>query len=540
MLSPCDMTFEELLARAGDATLQQLTGQPALRLLRLLDPSMLQPARLRELITGINSPASILRDPTLRAALTDSLPKDQAAALAEHLGAGNGRDPYGSIRSTRMTRSSAAEHKLFAFFGVAEDDSGSLSPEPVIQIAPRYALFDYQRRAMREVLQRLAEEPRRALLHMPTGAGKTRTAMNIIAQHLRAREPQLAVWLAYSEELCEQAVEEFYSAWLSVGDRPVHAYRFWGGHRPDIGDVRDGLIVAGLNKMYNATRTDLGFAASLGDRASLIVIDEAHQAIAQTYESVLETLFFRKPTTALLGLTATPGRTYDDIGSDRELADFFQHEKVTLQVEGYTNPVKYLVDQGYIARTRFEPLQSHAGEDLSQKDFRELVEKLDVPEHILNTLADNEKRNLLIVIRTEELLKRHRRVLLFASTVQHARLLATVLRARNHNADAITAQTDSMSRARIITRFKSNDAEPMVLCNYGVLTTGFDAPQTSAAIIARPTKSLVLFTQMVGRACRGPKAGGNAEAEIVTVVDFDLPSFRSPEEAFMNWEDVWQ
>ena len=79
----------------------------------------------------------------------------------------------------------------------------------------------------------------------------------------------------------------------------------------------------------------------------------------------------------------------------------------------------------------------------------------------------------------------------------------------------------------------------MTLCNYGVLTAGFDAPCISAALIARPTRSLVLYSQMVGRATRGPRAGGNAEAEIVTVIDPHLPSFGSIADAFKNWEDVW-
>ena len=57
----------------------------------------------------------------------------------------------------------------------------------------------------------------------------------------------------------------------------------------------------------------------------------------------------------------------------------------------------------------------------------------------------------------------------------------------------------------------------MIVVNYGVLTTGFDAPAISAAVIARPTRSLVLYSQMIGRATRGTRAGGNAEAEIVTV-----------------------
>ena len=73
-----------------------------------------------------------------------------------------------------------------------------------------------------------------------------------------------------------------------------------------------------------------------------------------------------------------------------------------------------------------------------------------------------------------------------------------------------------------------------------MLTTGFDAPGTSAAVIARPTISLVLYSQMVGRAIRGKKAGGNAEAEIVTVVDSGLPGFGDIGDAFLNWEDVWE
>ena len=63
---------------------------------------------------------------------------------------------------------------------------------------------------------------------MPTGAGKTRTAMNVIAEHLRVTEPGLAIWFAYSEELCEQAAQEFERAWCHLGNRPVSLHRFWG------------------------------------------------------------------------------------------------------------------------------------------------------------------------------------------------------------------------------------------------------------------------------------------------------------------------
>jgi superfamily II DNA or RNA helicase len=136
-------------------------------------------------------------------------------------------------------------------------------------------------------------------------------------------------------------------------------------------------------------------------------------------------------------------------------------------------------------------------------------------------------------------LKKHRRVLLFAATVAHAELLAMVLRSMGLAASSVTGNTLPGERARIINWFLSKDEEPRILANYGILTTGFDAPQTSAALIARPTKSLVLFSQMAGRALRGTRAGGNSEAEIVSIIDPSLPGFGDLSSAFTNWEDVW-
>jgi superfamily II DNA or RNA helicase len=104
---------------------------------------------------------------------------------------------------------------------------------------------------------------------------------------------------------------------------------------------------------------------------------------------------------------------------------------------------------------------------------------------------------------------------------------------------SVTGKTPGFERQSYITRYLGNSEQTIFLCNFGVFTTGFDAPKTSAAVIARPTKSLVLFSQMAGRALRGTKQGGNAIAEIVSVVDTNLPGFGNIAEAFTNWEDVW-
>jgi superfamily II DNA or RNA helicase len=408
------------------------------------------------------------------------------------------------------------------------------------QIAPQYSLFAHQRHAAKQVKYYLQQEPRRVLLHMPTGAGKTRTAMNIIADHLRSHEPTLVVWLAYSEELCEQAVAEFQKAWQYLGDRGLTVYRFWGDRDLDIDRIRDGVVVAGLTKVYNAAKRSIQFINQLGSRSSLVIIDEAHQAIAETYRLVLDALVIPYPKTALLGLTATPGRTWSDINADAKLSEFFAKRKVTLSIPGYDNPIDYLVAEGYLAKAEYRSLLYQSGLELSQLDLARIEKELELPNYLLNKIEEDEQRNLRIILEIEELAQRHQRIIVFTISVEHSKLIAAVLQIRGLLAYTLSANTSASERSRLITSFKDDTPEIKILCNYGVLTTGFDAPKTSAAVIARPTRSLVLYSQMVGRAIRGVKAGGNETAEIVTVVDKNLPGFGSVAEAFSNWEDVWQ
>ena len=535
------MTFDRLLARADDETLQTLLGPTAVRLMLALDRALATPTNLRRVLLEGRSPAELLLAPRSRAALLELLPPDQARQLAQLLGAPNtsDEDVYAALGNLRVTRASKREELLFNFFGLAAPTPElSIEAPALTECAPGYGLFEHQRTAARRVKAGL-DNGGRVLLHMPTGAGKTRTAMNVIADHLRGREPALVVWLAYGEELCEQAASEFERAWSALGNRDLPLHRFWGGHPLDLSGARDGLLVAGLSKLYALAQSGVAPLSTLGTRASLIVIDEAHQAIAPTYKLLLDALFVLGPGGALLGLTATPGRTYSDIGADQQLADFFDCRKVTLEIEGHPNPIEALVERGYLARARFESLFYEGGIELSPRDWGRIRDGLELPDFVLEKLAGDEARNLALLVKVEELARGHRRILIFAATVEHAHLLATVLRGRGWCAHAVTGHTPQAERARVITEFKGAGDEPKILCNYGVLTTGFDAPATSAAIIARPTKSLVLYSQMVGRAIRGPKAGGNLDAEIVTVVDRQLPGFNSVAQAFSNWEDVW-
>ena len=164
----------------------------------------------------------------------------------------------------------------------------------------------------------------------------------------------------------------------------------------------------------------------------------------------------------------------------------------------------------------------------------------EIPDKLLKKLADDSLRTLKILRKIEDLTTRHKRILVFATTVAHSELLAVLLKSRGFNAKSLTGNTSTLDRPRMIEWYKEDTNDVRILCNFGILTTGFDAPKTSAAVIARPTKSLVLFSQMVGRATRGIRAGGNKESEIVTVIDIDLPGFRNMAESFTNWEDIWQ
>lgn len=483
----------------------------------------------------------MLLDPKSREELLLLLPRQDASRLATELGLDGASDDYETLARMRVQRGSERSKVLLGFFGLVELEPEARPPVARIeQVVPEHGLFPHQRVAASRVLDDLSKEPFRVLLHMPTGAGKTRTAMHVIARMLNDREPMLVIWLAHSEELCEQAVEEFEATWSSLGGREVTVQRWWGPYELQRDPPADGLVVAGLKKAYSAGQRSVEVIGKLAGRAGLVVMDEAHQAVAPAYRHILEMLTEAGQLTPLLGLSATPGRTWDDLDADAELADFFFRKSVPLQVPGYDSPIEYLVAEGYLAKTEFVSLNYTGNRTLSERDLKELAETLEIPPSVIEELAKDEQRNLAIVSRAETMVRHHPRLLIFAATMDHATLLATVLRARGVEARAVTGSTPADERARIVENFKGNDDEPQVLINYGVLTTGFDAPRTSAVIIARPTQSLVLYSQMVGRAIRGPRAGGNAEAVVVTVVDTSLPGFSSLVEAFHNWEDVWQ
>ena len=532
------IALQTLLRSAKRAALCELIGPSIMDTIRGLEPDLASGERLGELAARLIDPFSALRNPSMRERIIRMLPLPKARELGQRLDARDGRTLYDDLCSKAADK--AVLEVLYSFFGVVHDPRAPADTSSDTVHAPAgYPLFDHQRVAAARVLDALSSSPHKTVLHMPTGSGKTRTAMHIVAAYLRQHEPTVVCWLAQNAELLDQAADEFENAWHYLGDRETGLVRFWGHRRPDILDLHDGVIVAGLGKMSALDSRDSATLLRLADRVSLTIIDEAHQAIAPTYAAILTALYSKRPHNALLGLTATPGRSWSDIGEDRKLSEYFDGLKVTLEVAGYEDTVSFLIDQKYLARPLFRTLHSDAGLKLSDADFNDLSSAIDVPEQILDRLGADTQRNVQILSAVEDLLRQHHRVIVFAPSVDNARMLTAILSVRGHEAHVVTGESNASERERIIRRFRSGANRSMVIVNYGVLTTGFDAPATSAAVIARPTRSLVLYSQMVGRATRGTRAGGNDEAEIVTVADPHLPGFGSLAEAFRNWEDVW-
>ena len=410
------------------------------------------------------------------------------------------------------------------------------------QVTPEYGLYPFQRQVVNDLLDVLVPRTTslvingsRVIAHMPTGAGKTRVASHTACHMLNRAEAEgkLVIWLASSEELCGQAAESLGEAWKSLGNRPVDVHRYWGDASLRMDELSEGFLVAGLPKLWAASRNDSRMMITLANKATGVIFDEAHQAIAATYRYISEYLLTYQP--PLLGLTATPGRTAEPGDSDYELAEMFNFNKVSIDPKGHGSPVTYLVKQGFLAEPHFDSI-----EITSQVDIKEPKEGSDYTQRDLEKVGDNEDWNAAIVDYSLRALKRYRRVIVFCPSVPSAKQCSVIVKAEGFDAETILGETPSELRRATIDRFKQDSAESMAIFNYGVLTAGFDAPRTKCVIIARPTKSLVLYSQMVGRGMRGERSGGNTTCSIQTVVDTNLPGFGSVVEAFQNWEQLWQ
>ncbi|MES9902673.1 MAG: DEAD/DEAH box helicase family protein, partial [Sedimenticola sp.] len=359
---------------------------------------------------------------------------------------------------------------------------------------------------------------------------------DFIRNHIEERNDKIVVWFADTEELCNQASDEFAIAWGKLGIGETCLYRMYGESKLSLDSIVSGFVVAGLQKLNSVTANQQRAFYAFGKRTDLLIFDEAHKAVAETYQHIIN-VFQTTGSASLLGLSATPGRTTFDVEKNRAFAEFFNYKKVTLEVEGFDNPVKYLQDNRFLAKTKYHPLAYNPEEiNLTNRELNVLSNGEDIPKRVLRQLGIDSKRNILILSLALELSKQKRKIILFACSMANAEALFALLKYKDISVGLVTSETAPYVRRKYIEEYKNGEIE--ILVNYGVLTTGFDAPKTNTAIIARPTNSLTLFSQMVGRATRGEKAGGGVESDIYVINDA-LPGFRDMAKAFSHWDDAW-
>lgn len=162
-------------------------------------------------------------------------------------------------------------------------------------------------------------------------------------------------------------------------------------------------------------------------------------------------------------------------------------------------------------------LKTNKTVNLDEKDKEHLDTFGDFRKETLKTISESFERNEIIlheIVRLRENGKK--KILFFGCSVEHSRRIALYLQMRGIRARYVDSKMGANSRAEAIEAFRNSDLE--VLCNFGVLSTGFDAPNIDCVFVGRPVKSTLLYTQMIGRGMRGIKSGGTVD---VLVVDID-------------------
>ncbi|NUS29292.1 MAG: DEAD/DEAH box helicase [Streptomyces sp.] len=397
------------------------------------------------------------------------------------------------------------------------------------------SLHDYQEDLVRSIstmLDRLA--PQRGMLSLPTGAGKTRVTAEAVIRWVKRigdlKGPVL--WIAQTEELCEQAVQSWKFVWSKVGaERPLAISRLWSSN--EVGDVVDHphLVVATDAKLERCLGID---QYAWLRQAALVIVDEAHTAISKRYTEILSQLGLTQYETGrhLLGLTATPFRNTNE-DETRRLVNRFGNRRLDQGVFPSGEPYRDLQDWGMLAQVEHRTLEGGRIE-LTQEEKTHADRMAMLSRAAEQRLADDHTRSRRIVDSVAEL-PDDWPTLLFATSVDHAKYLAAMLNDRGVPSAAVDSTTSPQDRRTRIEKFRNGRIR--VLTNYGVLTQGFDAPATRAVVVARPVYSTNVYQQMIGRGLRGPRNGGKDSCLILNVSD-NIANFDT-QLAFTQFEHLW-
>ncbi|WP_034518486.1 DEAD/DEAH box helicase [Actinomadura rifamycini] len=404
------------------------------------------------------------------------------------------------------------------------------------------ALHDYQELMVGRIMEVLLSRPAlRGMLSLPTGAGKTRVAVEAIIRCLRSLSTEAVsvpvLWVAQTEELCEQAVQTWQMVWRHTGPaRQLTISRLWAANEADPVDEGHHLVIATDAKLESVIEAE---EYAWLREAQVVVVDEAHTSISPRYTRVLGALGLNphRSRCPLVGLTATPFRGTNTEESDRLVARYgrnrLDHRRDGTEILG-ADPYATLQELGVLARVKHEELPG-SDLDLSVQERDSLEQLRRLPPSAEERLGHDAARNRILIDKILEL-PDDWPILLFATSVNHAQTMAALLIRKGVSAAAVSSGTDIGQRRHAIEQFRQGGIR--VLANYNVLSQGFDAPATRAVIVARPTYSPNVYQQMIGRGLRGPLNGGKEECLIVNVAD-NIVQY-GEELAFRQFEYLWK
>lgn len=340
---------------------------------------------------------------------------------------------------------------------------------------------EFQREAVACIVEDFKSQPNgRFLLVIPTGGGKTFTAVKAINQLFADRvlvsETDQVLWVAHRVELLEQAQATF-----------AHFERRFASTASFAKNVIFKMI-------SGASRT-----LAESPRIRLIVIDEAHHGAANSYQPL-----FAHPKIGVLGLTATPTR------HDGKPLDFSR--------ESYSIGFPDLVERGVILRPDVRTLPG------GRFDLSDLQNVQDLEQ--LNTAARNRQIAQALLASPAEYTK----VIIYVGTKQHAEdltdsLRATPLRDHYESIAYVHGNRNSAGVDRAIFLAQEKQRTRSILINVDVLTEGYDDPKVNTVVMATPTRSKLVYMQAIGRAIRRDPNDDLKRAFIVEIHD-NLPNIR--------------
>ena len=334
-------------------------------------------------------------------------------------------------------------------------------------------LRPYQQEAVDGVVNSLRENDS-CLIVMPTGTGKTVVFSHLLDMMSKGR----GMVIAHREELIHQACNKIE---IVLGQRPDIEM---ANMRADT-DMFDRKKVIVSSVQTQVAGTPPRMERFNPDKFALLILDEAHHSAAKSWLKVVKH-YRNNLGLKIVGFTATPDRL-----DKKALGDIFN-------TIGYEYSLSDAIDDGWLVPIRqrmvavdsldYSGIRTTAG-DLNGKDLARVMED----EHVLHEVASP----------AVELIG-DRRTLLFASSVNHAERLSEIFERHGLSSDWVCGKTPKAKRAEVVRRFASGDLQ--ILCNVGCFTEGFDEPGVECVIMARPTKSRALYSQMIGRGTR-PLAG---------------------------------